>query len=189
MAAVSIFPRSVSRSFLLAAVGFFALSPVFAEQIGPLPFSYTSFERLPQNDSELYWNKFFHAEPELSGDGKAFAAHIGVARPDSRQEIGVFYSARACVPVASENGVTVSTCPARTMRFFSDGRVNGPFQIHDVCLVHRDLAPPLPSDFGWAAAQVTFRVVNGIAQMTTSAVLNGQLLSQCSFTSSLNASE
>lgn len=179
--------RTLFRSLLFTGV--VIASPAFAEQVGPLPFAYTAFEHLPQNDVELYWSKFFHTEPEVSGDGKAFAAHIDVARPDSRQEIGVFYSARACAPVASEYGVTVSTCPARAMRFFSNGRVVGPVQIHDVCVVHRALAPPLPSDFGWNAAQVTFRVVNGLAEMTTSAVLNGHLLSKCSFTTPLNTIE
>lgn len=163
------------------------VAPAIAQQVGPLPFSYTSFEHLPQNDTELYWSKFFHSEPEVSGDGKAFAAHINVARPDSRQAIGVFYSPRVCAPLATQNGATVSTCPARTMRFYSDGRINGPVQVHDVCIVHRDISPPLASDFGWNAAQVTFRVINGVPEMTTSAVLNGQLFSKCSFTTRLDS--
>jgi hypothetical protein len=186
MAAPFFCPRPLLHPAFFAA-SVLATPPVFAEQVGPMPFSYTSFERLPQNESDLHWAQFFHSEPELSGDGKAFAAHISVARPDSRQEIGVFYSTRACAPVASAQGVTVSTCPARAMRFFSDGRVTGPNQIHDVCIVHRETAAPVLSDFGWNAAQVTFRVINGVPEMTTSAVLNGQLLSKCSFTIPLNA--
>lgn len=165
--------------------------PAVAEQVGPVPFTYTSFERLPQNDADLHWAKFFHSEPELSpeGDGKAFAAHISIARPDSRQEIGVFYSVRACAPIASENGATISTCPARTMRFFSDGRVSGPHQINDICIVHRENASPTVSDFGWNAAQATFRVIDGTPQMTTSAVLNGHLFARCSFTTALDVTK
>lgn len=177
--------RSLLRPLLFTAL--VGASSAFAEQVGPLPFTYTSFERLPQNDADLYWSKFFHSEPEVFGDGKAFAAHISIARPDSRQEIGVFYSARACSPLGSENGATVSTCPARTMRFFSDGRVSGPHQINDICIVHRQIASPTISDFGWNAAQATFRVVGGTPQMTTSAVLNGHLLPKCSFTTALDA--
>lgn len=165
-------------------------SPVVAQQqqVGPLPFEYTTFDHSPRDDAELYWSKFFYAEPEINGQGQAFAAHVSIGRPDSRQEFAVFYSSRVCREIAHENGVSVSTCPARYIRFYKSGANSGPVQTQDLCIVHRDGQPPLPSDFAWNAAQVSFRATPSDARMVGSAVLNGRLLTECSITIPLNDS-
>lgn len=177
--------RTTSSLWGLAAavsIHFGASGALGQAQQGPLPFSYTNFANPPLSDADLYWSKFFYSEPEIANHGKAFAAHLSIARPDSRQEFGVYYSPRVCTDIASANGVTVSTCPARIMRFYPDNRLTEPTQTHDVCIVHRDAAPPIASDIGWNAAQATFRIINGRPNMITFAVLDGELLSQCSFT-------
>lgn len=169
---------------LLAAFG----GPLKAQQqqLGPMPFEYTTFEHLAANDADLYWARFFYSEPEIKEHGQAFAAHVSIGRPDSQQEFAVFYSTRVCTQITSENGVSVSSCPARYIRYYKTGENSGPVQTQDVCIVHRATQPPMQSDFAWNASQISFRATKTDARMVTSAVLNGRLLTQCSITIPLN---
>jgi hypothetical protein len=149
----------------------------------PRPFEYTDFANTEETEGDHWWRRYYGEEREVVLYQPSFAAHVSIQRDKSQQAFAIFYSPRVCSDVKTVNGATLSKCPARFTRFFPSGSnpdvVNLP---DDVCVVRVGDRPPPASDVGWNATQMTLRKIDGQHVMILSAVVAGELISECTQT-------
>lgn len=144
----------------------------------PIPYEYTRFGQPVASDEDAYWANGFATEPETALPGKSFAAHIGVQRPGFRQAIAAYYSERTCKPVAAKDGFFVARCPTLLITAKPAAPVETK-RVDDICIVSRGASPPLAVETGWNAAQAMLVIEEGQAKMVVSAVIGGELQTQC----------
>jgi hypothetical protein len=164
--------------FALALGLMVAPGAAWAQQ--PRPFEYTDFAKFGETESDQFWRRYYGEEREVIAYQPSFAAHVTIQRDKSQQAFAIFYSPRVCSDVKTVNGATLSKCPARFARFFPSGStpdvVNLP---DDVCVVRVGDKPPPASDVGWNSTQETLRKIDGNNILILSAVLAGELVSEC----------
>jgi hypothetical protein len=170
-------PGIAALALGLAAVSGAAL----AQQ--PLPFQYTDYASPQDNDADQFWRRYYGEEREVVLYQPSFSAHVTIQRDHSQQAFAIFYSSRVCSDVKTVARATLSKCPARFTRFFPTGSapdvVNMP---DDACVVRVGDHPPPGSDVGWNSTQATFRKIDGEHVLILSAVLAGELMTECTTT-------
>jgi len=147
----------------------------------PIPFEYTRFGQPVTSDEDAYWARGFSTEPETNERGKSFAAHIGIQRPGFRQAIAAYYSLRTCKPLMTREGFVVARCPTLLITAKPDAPVETK-RVDDICLVTRGTNPPIAIETSWNASQATLVVEDGQAKMVISAVVDGELQTDCNVT-------
>jgi len=165
---------------LTAALVALAFGMGVARADSPIPLKYTWFGGPPTNAEDEHWFALFDDQTEVALRSGAFAAHLTIDRSVGRErdEFAAYYAPRMCRDLASSQSGRVSKCPARLLRYRDGAQVSAD-QVVDVCLVHKDARPPSPLDVGWNASQATLRIVEGAAVLVISAVLDGQLIPDC----------
>jgi hypothetical protein len=164
---------------MLLALG--ATGPALGQQ--PRPLNYTDYSRAAETEADRWWQHFWGEEREVQFQQPSFSAHYAIQRDALQQAFAIFHTSRLCEDIRTVNGVTLSKCPARLARFFPSGKAPDVVNLSDyVCVVRLGDAPPPPSDFGWNGAQVTLRKVDGQHVMILSAVLAGELITDCTTT-------
>ncbi|SDR63435.1 hypothetical protein SAMN05519103_08610 [Rhizobiales bacterium GAS113] len=154
--------------------------PALAQSQGPMPFEYTDFAESSETDSDRFWRGYYGEEREVALHQASFAAHFTIQRDASQQAFAIFYSPRVCADLKTVNGATLSKCPARFTRFFPSRALPDVVNLpDDVCIVRFGDTPPLPSQFGWNATQATLRKIDGQSVLILSAVVAGELISEC----------
>ncbi|SDR63321.1 hypothetical protein SAMN05519103_08489 [Rhizobiales bacterium GAS113] len=157
--------------------------PALAQSQGPMPFEYTNFAEPGETDSDHFWRGYYGEEREVALYQASFAAHFTIQRDASQQAFAIFYSPRVCADLKTVNGATVSKCPARFTRFFPSRALPDVVNLpDDVCIVRLGDRPPPPSQFGWNATQATLRKIDGQPVLILSAVIAGELISECTKT-------
>jgi hypothetical protein len=176
------------RCVAALALGLAAVSSAARAQ-QPQPFQYTDYANPKDNATDQFWRRYYGEEREVVLYQPSFTAHVGIQRDHSQQAFAIFYSPRVCSDLRTVNGATLSKCPARMARFFPSGSTPDVINLaDDVCVVRIGDAPPPSRDFGWNGAQVTFRKIDGANVMILSAVLAGELVTECTTTIPLGAS-
>jgi hypothetical protein len=146
----------------------------------PRSFEYTDYANPKDNDTDQFWRRYYGEEREVVLYQPSFAAHITIQRDASQQAFAIFYSPRVCSDVKTVNGATLSRCPARFTRFFPSGSTPDVVNLPDyVCVVRVGDKPPPASDVGWNATQETLRKIDGKGVLILSAVLAGELMTEC----------
>jgi len=164
---------------MLLALG--ATGPALGQQ--PRPLNYTDYSRAAETETDRWWQHFWGEEREVQLQQPSFSAHVTIKRDGSQQAFGIFYAPRLCDDIRTVNGATLTRCPARLARFFFDGKLPEVLNLPDyVCIVRIGNAPPAPSDAGWNAAQATFRKIDSQNVIILSAVLAGELVTDCTAT-------
>ena len=157
-----------------------ALGIGVANAESPMALKYTWFGDPPNNADQAHWFAVFDDQPEVALRGSAFAAHLTIDRNSGRErdEFAAYYAPRMCRDLANLEVPTISKCPARLLRY-RDGAQLAVDQVADVCIVHKQMRPPSQLDAGWNASQATMRVVDSASILVISAVLDGQLVPNC----------
>ena len=165
-------------TFVLLAAFPFGISLARAES--PIPLKYTWFGDPPANAEDGHWFAVFDDQTEVALRSGAFAAHLTIDRAAGRErdEFAAYYAPRMCHDLSNSQAPRVSKCPALLLRYREGAQVSAD-QVVDVCLVHEGARPPSPLENGWNASQATLRIVDGAAVLVISAVLGGQLISDC----------
>jgi hypothetical protein len=173
--------REVIAASGAAVIGCAMFGTALAQE--PRSLEYTDYLKPAETAGDRWWQHYWGEEREVASQQPSFAAHYMIGRDASRQAFAIFYSPRVCEDVRTVRGATLSRCPARFTRFYPSGQLPDVVNLPDyVCVVRVGHAPPPARDIGWNATQVTLRKIDGQHVMILSAVLAGELATECTTT-------
>jgi hypothetical protein len=154
----------------------------------PVPFFYTDTSKESSAGDDAYWSSYFAGDTEVALHLPSYVAHLKIGLPgDAVAVVGILYAPRLCAEVV-DGDPGVAKCPI-VLTIFRHGE--NPLRIGiqtPGCLVHFGAKPPPQDTAVFNGAFATAHRENGPPYLTLSAVLHGELISDCTVRAPLGPS-